>query len=212
MHVTVLTGFQVLLLGDASVGKTSIRSQFVHHRFSAAYRATMGCDFLTSRVEADEPGLGTVGLQVWDTAGQERFNSLGFSFYRGADVAVLVYDMTNAESFQNLSKWVHSFHEHCMVREPILLLVGNKSDKMDYRVISFRQAKEFCEEHFNKTVNSNVDRVCLETSAKDDVGIRVLFKRIATLVAKRQQENPSSFEVMDSTIEIDQPKQSTKCC
>ncbi|KAA8916667.1 hypothetical protein TRICI_001193 [Trichomonascus ciferrii] len=172
----------------------------------------MGCDFLTARVEADDAGLGTVGLQIWDTAGQERFNSLAFSFYRGADVAVFVYDMTNAESFQNLNKWVRSFYEHCMVREPILFLVGNKSDKRDYRVISPRQAMEFCQDHFNKTADSDVDRVCLETSAKDDLGIRDLFRRVATLVAKRQNENPISFEVMDSTIEIDQPKPTSKCC
>lgn len=166
---------KVLLLGDASVGKTSLRSQFIHHRFSSAYRSTVGGDFLTAKVytsasfsgnpprsipdrykhdESDDPSDTTsqyhgepeaVSLQIWDTAGQERFDSLVRSFYRGTDVAILVYDVTNASSFSHLAKWIRDFAAHAQVRGPVIIVVGNKIDKAEYRTVSARQAREFAD-------------------------------------------------------------------
>lgn len=196
---------KVLLLGDASVGKTSLRSQFIHHRFSSAYRATVGGDFLTAKVHTSSsralqqlnsprlfpntslkgpdtssgditsnsilgnetatrantvldtesisqqqlqlqtPDPQTVSLQIWDTAGQERFNSLVRSFFRGSDVAILVYDVTNASSFSHLTKWLDDFALYSHVRKPIIVVVGNKIDNAEYRTVSARQAKEFAE-------------------------------------------------------------------
>ncbi|VVT58062.1 uncharacterized protein SAPINGB_P006018 [Magnusiomyces paraingens] len=148
---TVPTTAKVLLLGDASVGKTSLRSQFIHHRFSSAYRSTVGGDFLTAKVHTspDPTNLSspteTISLQIWDTAGQERFDSLVRSFYRGTDVAILVYDVTNAASFSHLSKWLRDFVTASRVRTPIVIVVGNKIDKAEYRTVSERQACEFAD-------------------------------------------------------------------
>lgn len=179
---------KVLLLGDANVGKTSLRSQFIHHRFSSAYRATVGGDFLTAKVPTSfaprrlpneqrnysnydsfyssdnnskytndhtfmqrtsfsqpaEPE--TVSMQVWDTAGQERFDSLVRSFFRGTDVAILVYDVTDAASFSHLRKWLEDFITHAFVRNPIIVVVGNKIDRSQYRTVSERQARAFAED------------------------------------------------------------------
>lgn len=136
---------KVVLLGNSGVGKTCLRSQFVHHMFTNAYKATIGGDYLTSRVtvpaaapgDAPDTGIseGAAGgerlvlLQIWDTAGQERFNSILQAFYRGADVVVLMYDVTDYESAVALSAWFARFMEHCHVERPGVVVVGNKVDK-----------------------------------------------------------------------------------
>lgn len=140
---------KVVLLGNSGVGKTCLRSQFVHHMFTNAYKATIGGDYLTSRVTvaaggsaaaadataarggtlADAGGERLVLLQIWDTAGQERFNSILQAFYRGADVVVLMYDVTDYDSAVALSAWFERFMEHCHVERPGVVVVGNKVDK-----------------------------------------------------------------------------------
>lgn len=80
------TLLKVIILGDSSVGKTSLMNQYVNRKFSNQYKATIGADFLTKELTVDDR---TVTMQIWDTAGQERFQSLGVAFYRGADCCVL---------------------------------------------------------------------------------------------------------------------------
>ena len=82
-------------------------NQYVNRKFSKQYKATIGADFLTKEVKIDDENL--VTMQIWDTAGQERFQSLGVAFYRGADCCVLVYDVNNERSFQNLENWREEF-------------------------------------------------------------------------------------------------------
>lgn len=145
---------KVVLLGNSGVGKTCLRSQFVHHMFTNAYKATIGGDYLTSKVHirvpenpdqygealeqredlpADQDRTDlvekVVNLQIWDTAGQERFNSISQAFYRGADVVVLVYDVSNYELVVALNGWFSRFMEHCHVDNPGVFVLGNKIDK-----------------------------------------------------------------------------------
>ena len=116
-----------ICIGDSGVGKTSLMGQFVSHKFSNQYKATIGADFLTKEVQIDdrlvtmqvnwenllslfEKNMSSVILiKIWDTAGQERFQSLGVAFYRGADCCVLVYDVTSANSFKSLDSWRDEF-------------------------------------------------------------------------------------------------------
>ncbi|KAK4057058.1 hypothetical protein OIO90_001958 [Microbotryomycetes sp. JL221] len=105
--------FKVVLIGDAGVGKTSLRARFTHGLFSPVYRATIGCDFLSRTCWLGEQGATKVVLSVWDTAGQERFRSLGASFYRGADACVLLY--SDRQSLSNLTSWFDEFVARCPV-------------------------------------------------------------------------------------------------
>lgn len=91
---------KVVLIGDGGVGKTSLRNQYIHKKFTDAYKATIGADFITKEVETNDGKK--VMMQIWDTAGQERFQSLGVAYYRGADACILVYDVNNYLSFQHL--------------------------------------------------------------------------------------------------------------
>merc|ERR1712072_69009 len=110
---------KVIILGDSSVGKTSLMNQYVNRKFDNQYKATIGADFLTKEVSVDHNGdQRLVTMQIWDTAGQERFQSLGVAFYRGADACVLVYDLTAKKSFENLDTWRDEFLIQASPKDP----------------------------------------------------------------------------------------------
>lgn len=105
--------------------------RYVEHRFSQQYKATIGADFFPKDVIIDDK---PVNLQIWDTAGQERYQSLGSAFYRGADACVLVYDMTDARSFDALDSWRDEFLIAAAPRDPDsfpFVVMGNKVDVID---------------------------------------------------------------------------------
>mmetsp|Transcript_28428 Transcript_28428/g.44042 ORF Transcript_28428/g.44042 Transcript_28428/m.44042 type:complete len:154 (-) Transcript_28428:349-810(-) len=141
---------KVILLGDSGVGKTSLMDRYVHKKWAAQYKATIGADFLTKEVEVDDR-LAT--LQIWDTAGQERFQSLGNSFYRGADCCILVFDVTDRKSFEQLETWRSEFILQANIGDadkfPFILL-ANKIDLEDKRAVPQRMAVRWSEQH-NKT-------------------------------------------------------------
>ncbi|KAF5380704.1 hypothetical protein D9757_007016 [Collybiopsis confluens] len=136
---------KLVVIGAAGVGKTSIRGQYISQRFSTGYRATIGADFITKVVRFDDAE--SVTLQIWDTAGQERFSSLSSAFFRGADAALLVFDVNSPDSLQALNRWWEEFKAHAPLREErdvarfCLVLVGNKVD-LGGGSVSPKQARE----------------------------------------------------------------------
>ena len=128
---------KVLILGDSSVGKTSLMQKFVSNVFSGMYKPTIGADFLCRDIDVEQPGgqHARVKLQIWDTAGQEQwFQSMGSSYYRGADACLLVYDVTSVKSFQSLENWRSDFIEHANLQDQArfpFVIVGNMVDKED---------------------------------------------------------------------------------
>merc|ERR1719164_373214 len=162
---------KVIILGDSGVGKTSLMNQYVHKRFSNQYKATIGADFLTKDVMI---GDRMVTLQIWDTAGQERFQSLGVAFYRGADSCVLVYDITDAKSFDTLESWRDEFLIQASPRDPNnfpFVVIGNKSDMEKQRKVSNPRASTWC--------NSKNSIPYHETSAKQATNVEQAFEEIA---------------------------------
>lgn len=103
---------KIVAIGDSGVGKTSMIQMFEHSRFTDNFKPTIGADFSNKEITIDGK---IVTLQIWDTAGQERYQSLGTAFYRGADCAFLVYDITNTWSFDNIPNWKASFLQKSMV-------------------------------------------------------------------------------------------------
>ena len=94
---------KLVIIGDSSVGKTSLIQMFEHNKFSQSFKPTIGADFSNKEITLEDGRI--VTIQIWDTAGQERFQSLGSAFYRGADCCVLVYDIGNQASFDHLMNW-----------------------------------------------------------------------------------------------------------
>ncbi|XP_015359717.2 ras-related protein Rab-37 isoform X1 [Marmota marmota marmota] len=126
-----LTG-KVMLLGDSGVGKTCFLIQFKDGAFlSGTFIATVGIDFRNKVVTVD--GV-RVKLQIWDTAGQERFRSVTHAYYRDAQALLLLYDITNKSSFDNIRAWLTEIHEYAQ-RDVVIMLLGNKADVSSERVI-----------------------------------------------------------------------------
>jgi len=196
---------KVIILGDSGVGKTSLMGQFVSHKFSNQYKATIGADFLTKEVQIDDR---LVTMQIWDTAGQERFQSLGVAFYRGADCCVLVYDVTSANSFKSLDSWRDEFLIQAGPRDPEnfpFVVIGNKID-LENRAVQTRKAQSWC------TEKSNIP--LFETSAKDGVNVEKAFETVARNALAREKDIEPTTSDFPQPIRIpdrNQPTQQNKC-
>jgi Ras-related protein Rab-7A len=180
------------LLVFCRTGKTSLMNQYVYQSFNAHYKATIGADFLVRDVVI---GGKHVTLQLWDTAGQERFQSLGVAFYRGADCCVLVYDITDLQSFHNLSSWMQEFIMHAAPRDeqkfPFVIL-GNKMDLAKKRQVQPHIVKEFCQQHN--------DLPHFETSAKEGIDVEQAFETIARIALKQESQHKSLFRAPKLTL------------
>jgi len=187
------------------VGKTSLMDRYVHRKWAAQYKATIGADFLTNNVEVDDR---MVTLQIWDTAGQERFQSLGNSFYRGADCCILVFDVTAIKTFENLENWRSEFLVQANIADADsypFILIGNKIDLEGQRAATRKQGMQWCEQH-NKCP-------FFETSAKDATQVDEAFKTAASLALQRRPEEPQlSPNVFTPSSKDGSTKQDDGCC
>jgi small GTP-binding protein len=155
--------FKTVVIGDGGVGKTALTLRFSKGFFQEKYKMTIGVDFhvKTIKIESDNGDI-RVKLQIWDTGGQERFSSIRPMYYRGALGALLIFDLTSTSSFEHLPQWIEEVRANCKEDIP-LLLVGNKDDLVDQRMVALEEINEFTKE-FNLFY--------METSAKtgDNVG------------------------------------------
>ena len=196
---------KVIILGDSGVGKTSLMNQFVNKKFSNQYKATIGADFLTKEIMIDDK---LVTMQIWDTAGQERFQSLGVAFYRGADACVLVYDITDAKTFDNLDSWRDEFLIQAGPRDPEnfpFLVLGNMVDKEAQRRVQKTRAEEWCANKASKPIPH------YETSAKEAINVEQAFH----VIAKEAQANARDDEELNfKPIVVDDapPPKKGGCC
>lgn len=143
-----------LALGDAGVGKTSFLFQYTDNTFNTKFISTVGIDFREKRVVHRVQAIdGTIGrsqrihLQLWDTAGQERFRSLTTAFFRDAMGFLLLFDLTNEQSFLNTRNWLTQLQMHAYCDNPDIVLIGNKADLEDKRKVSEEQIQDFTEKY-----------------------------------------------------------------
>ena len=184
-------------------------SQYVNNKFSKQYKATIGADFMTKEIVVDDT---VVTLQIWDTAGQERFQSLGVSFYRGADCVMCVYDVNSAKSFESLENWRNEFLVQASPSEPDkfpFVIVGNKIDveegKESKRVISEKKAKSWC--------TSKGGLLHFECSAKEDINVSNAFEAVARFAVQNEEKQEDVF--LPDVISIDasgSKPESSGCC
>ncbi|KAG2189153.1 hypothetical protein INT44_004295 [Umbelopsis vinacea] len=160
-----LRKFKLVFLGEQSVGKTSLITRFMYDTFDNTYQATIGIDFLSKTMYLEDR---TVRLQLWDTAGQERFRSLIPSYIRDSSVCIIVYDITNRNSFMNTSKWIDDVRAE-RGNDVIIVLVGNKTDLNDKRQVSVEEGEK-------KSRENNV--MFIETSAKAGHNVKALFRKV----------------------------------
>ena len=163
---------KIVLLGDVSVGKTSIASRYCKNSFNEHHINTIGGAYQQQKVVLNNGSM--VKLHIWDTSGQERFRAMTNLYYRDAQVAILTYDITNESSFASIDFWIEELKFKVENENMILCLVGNKSDvTQDERKVSTAKAKNFAQEN---------NMIFYETSAKTGDGIKDLFVTIANKI------------------------------
>eukprot|EP01123_Difflugia_compressa_P004354 TRINITY_DN1574_c0_g1_i1.p1 TRINITY_DN1574_c0_g1~~TRINITY_DN1574_c0_g1_i1.p1 ORF type:complete len:205 (-),score=40.59 TRINITY_DN1574_c0_g1_i1:158-772(-) len=202
MSVRSKTLLKILVLGDSGVGKTSLINSYVTKKFTDQYKATIGTDFLSKEIMVDER---LVTLQIWDTAGQERFYSLGRAFYRGADCCVLVYDVNNLTSFNNIETWRDDFIAQGNPENPDkfpFVVMGNKVDIDHSRVVSKQKAQAYCD---SKNIVAH-----FETSAKEAIQVDQAFQRAAKVALDNQKDTPLELPPLPILGET-KPTNQSKC-
>ena len=133
--------YKILLTGDVGVGKTSFLIRTTENSFSEEIKSTIGLDFRSKIVQT---GGEQVTLHIWDTSGQERYRNMTSSYYRGADVILIMYDVTNMESFINVKQWIQDIDRYAS-ENVLRILIGNKCDRLSQKVVDSIAAKEYAD-------------------------------------------------------------------
>jgi len=165
---------KIVMIGDASVGKSSIVLRFVDNQFFGDGRELERFDFKESTLKV---GGDKVGLEVWDTAGAERFRTITSSYYRGTKGVMIVFDLTNQKSFKNLEKWLLEVERYAE-SDVLKMILANKSDLTGDRFVSREELKEFCD---LKSIQF------LEVSAMSGENIEKAFQRLALNILERKE-------------------------
>lgn len=189
--------FRAVTIGDSSVGKTCIINRFLRDTFDVDEPNTIGA--LYDSFVQEHNGK-VIEIQLWDTAGQEQYRALGPVYFRSAAAALVVFDLTNRESFNNLADWIKAFRS-VGGDNTILIVIGNKCDLPD-RQIQTAEAKEWAKDH---------DCSYVETSAKTGQGIKVLFDALVTSIAQANLDDTSSHALRSHIFERDN-QNGKKCC
>eukprot|EP01061_Rhynchopus_euleeides_P010384 TRINITY_DN19831_c0_g1_i1.p1 TRINITY_DN19831_c0_g1~~TRINITY_DN19831_c0_g1_i1.p1 ORF type:complete len:205 (+),score=87.53 TRINITY_DN19831_c0_g1_i1:148-762(+) len=165
--------FKLLLIGDSLVGKSCLIMRYADDCFEQNFIATIGVDFKVKSVEVDDGK--TARLQIWDTAGQERFSNITRSYYRGSDAILVVYDVTNRESFSHVQKWLYELQQNADDTS-IRILVANKADLVENRVVPTEEGAQ---------VAAQAGMEFFETSALTGDNVVEAF-RAATLLCQKE--------------------------
>jgi len=158
--------FKLLLIGDSGVGKTCVLFRFSEDAFNSTFISTIGIDFKIRTIDLDGK---KIKLQIWDTAGQERFRTITTAYYRGAMGIMLVYDITNEKSFDNIKNWIRNIEEHAS-SDVEKMVLGNKCDMNDRRQVTKEKGEALAVEFGIKF---------METSAKASINVDEAFISLA---------------------------------
>ena len=192
--------YKILLLGDCAVGKSCLLLRYCENSFQESHLATIGLDFRLKTITLENNRK--IRIQIWDTAGEDRFRSITRNYYKGAHGIVLIYDVTDQQSFQHIKDWVDKIKEESK-EGVIIYLVGNKIDLIDKRIITNADGKKLSEE---------IKIKYYETSAKDSIGVNEVFeylvKDMDNFYSEQHQEEMETIHIDKK----DKKKRKLRCC
>ena len=196
--------FKVLLLGNSNVGKSSLFLRFVDDIWNDTFVPTIGVDFKIKTFDIDEK---KIKMQIWDPAGQERFKNIIASYYRGAHGILLIYDVTDKDSFKNLSNWLIEIEKNAS-KNVLKVLIGNKTDLEDKRVITYNQGKEFADTYGLKFIETSAKKNLNVTEAFETLG-RELMQASEDKKITKQRQNKKISVAKAQDLDIEKKK---GCC
>ena len=164
-----------IIIGDPSVGKSNLLMKFAHNKFTDEYQATIGVEFGAKNISFNNQ---IYRIQIWDTAGQENFRSITRAYYKNSVCAMVVYDITNRDSFEHIQNWIQDVKDQSP-KTVLIVLVGNKIDLEENRAVSYDEGSEFA------TKNGLIFE---ETSAKTGQGIEEIFMKSAKEISKQMEK------------------------
>ena len=196
---------KVVIVGDSGVGKSNLIKRFTSNEFNANSKATVGVEFLSKSYKINDK---IFKIEMWDTAGQERYKSITSAYYKGAKGALLVYDTTSGQSFENISKWLSEIKEKTN-KETKLILIGNKIDLKDSKVVSTELALAKAKEW---------GMPLMETSAKDATNVKEAFhdllkemyfelNKTLQMVENKKLESNNAIQ-----LDVNEEKKKKGCC
>ncbi|KAM9469231.1 ras-related protein Rab-3A-like [Clarias gariepinus] len=194
--------FKILIIGNSSVGKTSFLFRYADDSFTPAFVSTVGIDFKVKTIYRNDK---RIKLQIWDTAGQERYRTITTAYYRGAMGFILMYDITNEESFSAVQDWSTQIKTYSWENAQVLL-VGNKCDLEEERVVTVDRGRE---------LSQQLGLGFLEASAKVNVNVKQTFECLVDVICERMKETPDSLTNSGAPQRADlnqQPQRSHKDC
>ena len=179
--------FKLILIGSSGVGKSSILQRYIQKIFNAEYTCTIGVDFFIKKINIIDK---YIKLQLWDTAGTEKFKSITTGYYRGANAAFVVFDLTSKSSFDSVSEWIENYYKYSNPdSEKHVILIGNKSDLKENREITQEQIDNF-------VMNNKIKY--FETSAKNGENIEECFYFIAEKLMNDLEEKGFENNINDN--------------
>jgi len=190
---------KVLILGDSSVGKSSLLLRFADDDFSPSFITTIGIDFKLRSVRIDDK---IVKLQIWDTAGQERFRTITQAYYRNAMGIFLCYDVTNEASFNNIKNWMRSVREHASP-EVLMTLIGNKNDLVSSKKVKTETAQQLANEYHVPF---------FETSAKTNENVEDMFMSMVRRIVVNLSKNDLNDKQEQVLHLTNTTTSNTTCC
>ncbi|XP_043940541.1 ras-related protein Rab-3D [Protopterus annectens] len=195
--------FKLLIIGNSSVGKTSFLFRYADDSFTSAFVSTVGIDFKVKTVCRNEK---RIKLQIWDTAGQERYRTITTAYYRGAMGFLLMYDITNQDSFHAVQDWATQIKTYSWDNAQVIL-VGNKCDLEDDRVVPAEEGKRL-------GVELGFD--FFEASAKDNINVKQTFEHLVGMICEKMNESLDASPSLVSnnkgaTLSEKPPQQQSGC-
>lgn len=197
--MTATNNFKICVLGSSGVGKTSIIKSLLGNEFEEEGQPTIGVDFKSHNILVDAE---TVSLQIWDTAGQERFRSISKGYFRNAYGGLLVFDVTSRQSFDDLNQWLNDLTTLALPNA-VVVLIGNKTDLNEQRVIQQAEAEEFA---------TRYGLTYIESSAKTGDGVSDSFARLAGDILRAVKAGTIKAAAPKETPQVKVAEEKSGCC
>ena len=193
--------YNIVILGDYYVGKSSIINRIINNSFESVTYSTIGTSYFSKEINLDNNNK-VIKFSIWDTAGQERFRSFVTFYLKNPHIIYLCYDITVAQTFNNLKKWMNTINQNNRLDKYLGVLIGTKSDLNTFRQITFDQGKEYAD---------SINFFFYETSSKENTNIDTLFDFTIDTFIKQNKNKLEKDDIEDNKINLKKNNYFTYC-